>query len=87
MVGIELYIVLSHIHNRHWQKRGAFISTDGRLLSSSRVVERQTHDDLSGHDPSCDPADLMVGVVDVQIEGIDIIYSSEQDAEAIQDEE
>ena len=62
---------------------GAF----GRLLPSSRVLEQQIHDDLSGHDPSCDPADLMVGVIDVQVEGIDIVYGPEQDAEAIQDEE
>jgi len=78
---------LSYIHDRHWQECGTSISTDGRLPSCTRAAEQQSHDELGDHDPRCDPANLMVSVIDVQVGGIDVVYGSKQDAEAVQDKE
>lgn len=57
------------------------------LLVPAGVKEQKSHNDLRSHDPRCDPSNLMMCIVLIQVRCVDIVDDTTQDTDAINDEE
>lgn len=57
------------------------------LLAPPRVKEQKSHNNLRSHDPRCDPSNLMMRVVLIQVRCVNIVDDATQDTDAINDEE